>query len=108
MLSLNIKEKSAWYAVFMPHLRDGGSVIPTGCLYKLGDEVYMLQSLMNDPANMPVAGRVAGITPKDAHGSKQQGIGVEFSADEAGALARRKIENLLGNALGSTRQTHTL
>lgn len=108
MLSLNIKEKSALYAAFMPHLRNGGIFIPTSRNYRLGDQVYMLLSLMDDPAKLPVAGTVAWVTPPGAQGNKQQGIGVQFSADESGQSARRKIENLLGNALGSARPTHTL
>ncbi len=108
MLSLNIKEKSALYAAFMPHLRNGGIFIPTTRSYRLGDQVYMLLSLMDDPAKLPVAGTVAWVTPQDAQGNKQQGIGVQFSGDESGQSARRKIENLLGNALGSPRPTHTL
>ena len=108
MLSLNIKEKSALYAAFMPHLRNGGIFIPTTRSYHLGDQVYMLLSLMDDPAKLPVAGTVAWVTPQGAQGNKQQGIGVQFSGDESGQSARRKIENLLGNALGSARPTHTL
>ena len=108
MLSLNIKEKSALYAAFMPHLRNGGIFIPTSRNYRLGDQVYMLLSLMDDPAKLPVAGTVAWVTPPGAQGNKQQGIGVQFSADESGQSARRKIENLRGNALGSARPTHTL
>ena len=60
------------------------------------------------PARHRHFGRVVWITPKDAHGNKQQGVGVEFSADESGVSARRKIENVLGNSLASTRPTHTL
>lgn len=108
MLSLNIKEKSALYAAFMPHLKNGGLFIPTTRAYRLGDQVYMLLSLMDDPAKLPVAGTVAWVTPHGAQGNKQQGIGVQFSGDESGQSARRKIENLLGNALGSSRTTHTL
>lgn len=108
MLSLNIKEKSALYAAFMPHLRNGGIFIPTARSYRLGDQVYMLLSLMDDPAKLPVAGTVAWVTPPGAQGNKQQGIGVQFSGDDSGQSARRKIENLLGNALGSARPTHTL
>ncbi len=108
MLSLNIKEKSALYAAYMPHLRNGGIFIPTARSYRLGDQVYMLLSLMDDPAKLPVAGTVAWVTPPGAQGNKQQGIGVQFSADDSGQSARRKIENLLGNALGSARPTHTL
>ena len=108
MLSLNIKEKSALYAAFMPHLKNGGLFIPTTRAYRLGDQVYMLLSLMDDPAKLPVAGTVAWVTPQGAQGNKQQGIGVQFSADESGQSARRKIENMLGNSLGSSRPTHTL
>ncbi|HEY4375018.1 MAG TPA: PilZ domain-containing protein [Burkholderiales bacterium] len=108
MLSLNIKEKSALYAAFMPHLANGGLFIPTTRAYKLGDQVYMLLSLMDDPAKLPVAGTVVWVTPGGAHGGKQQGVGVQFSADESGQSARRKIENILGNAISSTRPTHTL
>ncbi|MDB5804619.1 MAG: Type pilus assembly PilZ [Betaproteobacteria bacterium] len=108
MLSLNIKEKSALYAAFMPHLTNGGLFIPTTRGYKLGDQVYMLLSLMDDPAKLPVAGTVVWVTPAGAHGSKQQGVGVQFSSDESGQSARRKIENILGNAIASTRPTHTL
>ena len=108
VLSLNIKEKSALYAAFMPHLKNGGIFIPTSKEYQLGDQVYMLLSLMDDPAKMPIAGRVVWITPKGAQGNKQQGVGVEFSGDEAGLSVKRKIENLLGAALGSSRATHTL
>ena len=68
----------------------------------------MLLSWLDDPAKMPVAGRIVWITPKDAQGNKQQGAGFEFSADESGVSAKRKIENLLGSTLGSTRPTHTL
>ncbi|MBL8378239.1 MAG: PilZ domain-containing protein [Burkholderiales bacterium] len=108
MLSLNIKEKSALYAAFMPHLRNGGLFIPTTRQYRLGDPVYMLLSLMDDPAKLPVAGVVAWITPQGAQANKQQGVGVQFSGDESGQNARRKIENLLGNSLQSSRPTHTL
>lgn len=108
MLSLNIKEKSALYAAFMPHMSNGGLFIPTTRTYKLGDQVYMLLSLMDDPAKLPVAGTVVWVTPQGAHGNKQQGVGVQFSADESGQSARRKIENILGNAITSTRPTHTI
>ena len=102
------KEVLALYAAFMPHLTNGGLFIPTTRAYKLGDQVYMLLSLMDDPAKLPVAGTVVWVTPPGAHGSKQQGVGVQFSADESGQSARRKIENILGNAISSSRPTHTL
>ncbi|MGA2550826.1 MAG: PilZ domain-containing protein [Burkholderiaceae bacterium] len=108
VLSLNIKEKAALYAAFMPYLKNGGIFVPTSKAYNLGDEVYLLLSLMDDPSKFPIAGRVAWVTPQGAHNNKAQGIGVHFSDDEGGATARKRIEEILGAALKSSRTTHTL
>ena len=108
VLSLNINSKSALYAAFMPHLRCGGIFIPTTRNYNIGDEVFMLLSLMDDPTKLPIAGTVVWITPAGAQNSKAQGIGVQFKSDESGTEARRKIEGLLGGVMQSTRPTHTM
>lgn len=108
VLSLNINSKSALYAAYMPHLRNGGIFVPTSRGYSLGDEVFMLLSLMDDPAKLPIAGSVAWITPAGAQNSKAQGIGVQFKSDESGTEARRKIEGLLGGVMQSSRPTHTI
>ena len=108
VLSLNIREKSALYAAYMPALKGGGIFIPTNKNYRIGDEVFMLLSLMGDPNKLPVAGRVVWITPGGAQGNKVQGIGVQFNNDESGAAAHIKIESLLGGSLKSSRPTHTM
>jgi type IV pilus assembly protein PilZ len=108
VLSLNINSKSALYASFMPHLRCGGIFIPTPRAYKMGDEVFMLLSLMDDPAKLPIAGKVVWITPAGAQNGRAPGIGIHFNNDESGIEARRKIEGLLGGVMHSTRPTHTL
>jgi type IV pilus assembly protein PilZ len=108
VLSLNINSKSALYAAFMPLLRSGGIFIPTTRGYNLGDEVFMLLSLMDDPAKLPIAGTVVWVTPAGAQNGRAQGIGVHFNSDESGVEARRKIEGLLGGVMQSTRPTHTL
>ncbi len=108
VLSLNIKEKAALYAAYMPYLKNGGIFVPTGRPYKIGDDVYLLLSLMDDPTKLPVAGKVAWVTPQGAHNNKAQGIGVHFADDEGGGTARRRIEDALGAALKSSRTTHTL
>ena len=93
---------------------DGNSSASTGPIpasterYALGDEIFMLVSLMDEPARLPIAGTVVWITPTGSQGNKTQGIGVQFSDDESGVTAKRKIEQLLGAHLGSTRPTHTL
>ncbi|HEX2603040.1 MAG TPA: PilZ domain-containing protein [Oxalicibacterium sp.] len=108
VLSLPIREKSALYAAYMPFLTNGGIFVPSNKPYKIGDEIYLILTLMDDPTKYPVAGRVAWITPAGANNNKAQGIGVQFSGDESGQRLKQRIEELLGAALGSSRATHTL
>ena len=108
ILSLTIKDKSVLYAAYMPHLKNGGIFIPTTRAYNLGDEVFMLLSLMDDPTKLPIAGTVVWVTPAGAQNGRAQGIGVHFNNDESGQEARRKIEGLLGGVMQSARPTHTL
>lgn len=108
VLSLPIKEKAALYAAYMPFLANGGIFVPTAKPYKIGDEIYLILTLMDDMTKYPIAGRIAWITPSGANNSKAQGIGVHFSADESGRRVKQRIEEILGAALGSSRATHTL
>ena len=108
VLSLPIKEKAALYAAYMPFLTNGGLFVPTNKPYKIGDEIYLILTLLDDPTKYPIAGKIAWVTPAGANNSKAQGIGVHFSADESGLRAKQRIEELLGAALRSSRATHTL
>jgi type IV pilus assembly protein PilZ len=56
---------------------------------------------------MPIAGKVAWITPKGAHGNKTEGIGIQFNELDKGAT-KVKIEKILAGALSSERPSHTL
>ena len=75
--------------------------------YGLGDEVFMLLTLMEEPERIPVAGKVVWITPIGAEGNRAAGIGVQFT-DQDGGAARDKIEGYLGGALQTERPTHTM
>lgn len=107
VLSLAIKEKAALYAAYMPFVKGGGLFIPTNKPFKIGDEVFMLLSLLEDPMKLKVVGHIIWITPV-AQGNRPQGIGVQFSEKDGGTEARNKIEGLLGGALKSSRPTHTM
>lgn len=107
VLSLAIKEKAALYAAYMPFLKGGGLFIPTNKTFNIGDEVFMLLSLLEDPVKLKVVGHVVWISPM-AQGSRPQGIGVQFSEKDGGQEARNKIEGLLGGAMKSGKPTHTM
>jgi type IV pilus assembly protein PilZ len=107
ILSLTIKDKSALYAAYMPFVNGGGLFIPTKKNYRLGEEVFMLLTLMEEAEKIPVAGKIVWITPQGAQGNRAAGIGVQFSEQDDGA-ARNKIETYLAGTMESERPTHTL
>jgi len=107
ILSLAIKDKGSLYSAYIPFFKGGGIFIPTNKNYALGDEVFMLLTLMEETEKMPVVGRVAWINPKGAQGHFVPGIGVQFT-DKDGEAVRNKIETYLAGALKSDRMTHTM
>ncbi len=108
VIQLAIKEKAALYAAYIPLFSEGGIFIPTNREYKLGDDVYVLLTLPNDPQRYPVAGKVAWVTPARAAGNRTQGVGIRFPVDEKSKFLRLKIEEALGGLLASERPTQTL
>jgi len=105
-LSLAIKDMVSLYEAYMPYLKRGGIFIPTSKAYKLGSEVFIRLTLMDDPEVLPVPGRVVWITPKGAQGRKPEGIGVQFA--EENSSVRAKIETLLAGTLESEHSTSTM
>ena len=108
VIQLAIKEKAALYAAYIPLFADGGVFIPTTRDYKLGDDVYVLLSLPDDPQRYPVAGKVAWVTPARAAANRTQGVGVRFPSDDKSRLLKVKIEEILGGHLASERPTQTI
>ena len=108
VIQLAIKEKAALYAAYIPMFAEGGIFIPSARDHKLGDDVYVLITLPDDPQRYPVAGKVAWITPARATGNRTQGVGIRFPKDEKSKQLKVKIEQILGAALGSDRPTQTI
>ena len=106
ILSLTIKDKAVLYSAYMPFVKNGGLFVPTNKSYDIGDEVFMLLTLMEEPEKIPIAGRVVWVTPRGAQGNRTAGIGVQFSEQDAAANA--KIEEYLAGALKSDKPTHTM
>lgn len=106
ILSLTIKDKAVLYSAYMPFLNNGGLFVPTNKSYRVGDEVFMLLTLMDEPEKIPIAGKVVWVTPRGAQGNRTAGIGVQFS--EQDATANSRIENHLAGSLSSDRPTHTM
>jgi type IV pilus assembly protein PilZ len=108
VIQLVFREKGALYAAYIPLLAEGGLFVPTTREYKLGEDIYLLLSLPDDPQRYPVAGKVAWITPPNASGGRTQGVGVRFPGDEKTRLLKIRIEEILGTAISSTKPTQTV
>ena len=108
ILSLAIKDKTALYQSYMPYVSNGGIFVPTSKTYSLGDEVFLLLTLMDDSDRIPVAGKVVWVTPSGSQGNRMAGIGVQFGEGSDGEVAKSKIENFLAGMINADRTTHTM
>lgn len=109
ILSLKISDENMLYHAYMPFLKNGGIFIPTNKVYELGEEVFILLTLMKEADRIPVAGTIAWLTPKGAQGNQAAGIGVHFSdLDDSGASVKHKIETYLAERLQSDKTNHTM
>lgn len=108
VIQLVFREKGALYAAYIPLFTDGGLFVPSTRDYRLGEDIYLLLSLPDDPQRFPVAGKVAWITPANASGGRTQGVGVRFPNDDKSRQLKVKIEELLGTSIQSAKPTQTL
>lgn len=108
MIQLVFRDKGALYAAYMPILAEGGLFVPTSRDYRLGDDLYMLVTLPDDPQRYPVAGKVVWITPANASGGRTQGVGVRFPNDEKTRALKVRIEEALGTAVAGAKPTQTI
>lgn len=108
VVSLSFRDRAGLYAAYMPFLLNGGIFVPGARSCQIGDEVFLLLTLMQDETRYPVAGRIAWITHEGASHNHTPGIGVQFPADDSGMRVKQRIEALLGTTLGMARPTHTI
>ena len=108
VIQLVFREKGALYAAYIPLFAEGGLFVPTARDYRLGDDIYLLLSLPDDPQRYPVAGKVAWVTPANASGGRTQGVGVRFPNEEKMRALRVKIEEILGTSIQSSKPTQTI
>jgi type IV pilus assembly protein PilZ len=108
VIQLVFREKGALYAAYISVFAEGGLFVPTTREYKLGEDIYLLLSLPDDPQRFPVAGKVAWLTPPNASGGRTQGVGVRFPNDEKSRQLKVKIEEVLGTSISSSKPTQTL
>jgi type IV pilus assembly protein PilZ len=107
-MQLTLKDRAALYGAYISAFTEGGIFSVTSREYDLGDELYVLLTLPDDPQRYAIAGIVAWITPANTQSGRAQGVGIRFPNDANSASVKRKIEALLGPMLLSERPTQTL
>lgn len=107
ILSLVIKDRRALHAAYMPFVKNGGIFIPTNQAYQLGDELFLLVQLLDEPDRIPVAGQVIWVTPVGAEGNRAAGVGIQFNEQEKNDI-RHKFEQYLLTGADAQRLTHTM
>lgn len=107
-MQLNLKDRAALHAAYISAFKDGGIFIHTSREYALGDELYVLLTLPEDPQRHAIAGLVAWITPPNTQSGRAQGVGIRFPADQRATEVKRKIEELLEPLLSSDRANQTI
>ena len=106
ILNLSLKDANELYACYMPFVENGGLFIPSRKQFAIGDEVFVLLELMEEPDKLPLTGKVVWVTPKGTSGNRKQGVGIQFPV-ESGPLVQR-VETYLAGLLSSGRPTYTL
>ena len=107
VMTLAIRDQAGMASTYMPFVQGGGIFVPTTRQANLGDDLYLIMTLLDDPTKYAVPGKVVWITPAGTTG-RPQGLGIQFARNEAGEQVKAKFETLVGSAALSTRPTHTL
>jgi type IV pilus assembly protein PilZ len=107
VISLAIKDKTMLHSSYMPFVKGGGIFIPTEKTFELGDEVFLLLTLLDDPGRFAITGKVVWINCRTTPGGRQMGIGIQFGGVE-GANLQKKVEAQLAGYPRAEQATNTM
>ncbi len=103
-------DKAILRKAYMPFIKNGGLFFITTKKrrYKMGEKVSLAIKVNFDDVNenLRAKGKVVWITPENAEGYRSEGIGVQFSTEDA--ILGNKMEDYLAGTLDNETLTHTL
>jgi type IV pilus assembly protein PilZ len=105
VIELKLTDRERLYQAYIPSIRNGALFVQTEQAYRLGDEVSLWLTLMDEAEEIQVAGTVVWITPTGAQ--RPAGIGIKFQSTDKG-MTRKKIETHLATLLNADKPTHTM
>ena len=95
------------HSSYMPFVKGGGIFIPTEKTFELGDEVFLLLTILDDPERFAITGKVVWINYRTTPGGRQMGVGIQFSGVE-GASLQKKVEAQLAGYIRADQLTNTM
>jgi type IV pilus assembly protein PilZ len=108
VVQFTLKDLAGLAAAYMPILTNGGLFVPTSRDYRLGESVYVLLTLPDDPQRYPVAARVAWVTPANSTAGRARGVGIRFGRDEMSVALKLRIESILSNFVAVDNSSQTV
>lgn len=95
VITVTLHSKAEFYQAWMPFIRGGGLFVPSSRACALGDEVFLLVSLPQEPTKLALRGHVVWINPENQASGRPRGFGVglegEPAADGLRLLAARVL-----------------
>ena len=106
LLQVNIADRAALQASYMPYVQGGGLFVPTKQAVKMGEEVFVLATLPNQSQKIPLTGKVVWISYKQT-GMKPQGFAMQLSG-EKGNYYRMEAEKFLAGSMSADLPSFTM
>lgn len=94
VLPLVLSDQRALYNAYMPFIKEGALFLHTDKQFYLGEEVFILLKLLDEPEKLTIQGKVIWITPFGAEHKRNPGVGVQLVGDNAKDI-RNKIDTAL-------------
>ena len=106
IIQANLPDINVLYAAYMPYVVGGGLFIASQQAVKLGEEVFVITTLPDQPQKIPLTGKVIWVSQKQ-NGLKPQGFGIQLSG-ETGMFFKAEAEKLLAGFKAEGRTSYTM
>ena len=106
IVKINIADRHELLRCYIKQFKFGGIFAKGRYNYTLGEEVFLLMTLVETEESFALNSTVGWVTPPTTAGYPE-GIGCQFNNDKASIAARNRIELLLGSALNRDHDCYT-
>lgn len=106
IIHAHIPDKDTLYACYMPFIAGGGLFIPSNQAVSLGEEVFVLATLPDQPQKVPLTGKVIWLSYQHS-GSHVKGFGMQLSG-EKGRYYKSEAEKMLTGLKSEGRTSYTM